>query len=228
MGIIESILDNLSFLYEILPTLLDGLQITIISSVASFFLGLLVGSIVAVLRVEKVKLLSPFLTAYVEIVRGTPLLVQLLFLFYGIPIVFGLQMPPLELGIFSIGLCTGAYQSEIIRTGIQSISKGQIEASQALGMTKWRTMQFIILPQALRIVVPALINEYITVTKDTSVLMVVSIPELTRRGSWIVYRTFKPFQVFGLVGAMYFALAYASSRLSKYIEKKYQIKGLIR
>ena len=140
MGIIESILDTLSFFYECLPTLLDGLQITIISSVASFFLGLLVGSIVAVLRVERIKFLNPFLTAYVEIVRGTPLLVQLLFLFYGIPIVFGLQMPPLAVGIFSIGLCTGAYQSEIIRTGIQSISKGQIEASQALGMTRWKTM----------------------------------------------------------------------------------------
>ena len=222
------ILDTLSFFSECLPLLLEGLKITIITSVASFFIGLIIGSIVAIIRVQKISYIAPLLSAYVEIIRGTPLLVQLLFLFYGIPIITGIQTDPMVVGILSVGVCTGAYQSEIIRSGIQSISKGQIEASLSLGMTNWATMRFIILPQALRIVIPTLINEFITVTKDTSQLMVVSIPELTRRGSWIVYRTFKPFQVFGLVGAMYFGIAYIASRVSKYLEQKYQIRGLIR
>jgi len=228
MEIIEAILDTLYFFYDCLPILVEGLEITLITSVASFGLGLLIGSVIALLRVAKIRFLHYILTAYVEIIRGTPLLVQLLFIFYGIPIVFGIKMPSLVVGIVSIGICTGAYQSEMIRSGIQSIPEGQIEASQALGMTKWQTMQFIVLPQALRMVIPTLINEFIMVTKDTSQLMVIAIPELTRRASWIVYRTFKPFQVFGIVGALYFVMAYIASRLSKYIEKKYRIRGLIR
>lgn len=228
MEIIETILNTLYFFYDCLPILAEGLKITLITSVSSFALGLLIGSAVALLRVAKIKFLHYLLTAYVEVIRGTPLLVQLLFIFYGIPIVFGIKMPSLIVGIVAIGICTGAYQSEMIRSGIQSIPEGQIEASQALGMTKWQTMQFIVLPQALRMVIPTLINEFIMVTKDTSQLMVIAIPELTRRGSWIVYRTFKPFQVFGLVGAMYFVIAYVASRLSKYIENKYRIRGLIR
>ena len=223
----KAIIDTLYFFYTCLPILVEGLKITVVASVLSFALGLLIGCAVALLSVTKIRFLQPILTAYVEVIRGTPLLVQLLFLFYGVPIVLGVKMPPLIVGIVAIGICTGAYQSEIIRAGIQSISKGQIEASLALGMTHWQTMRYIVLPQALRMVIPALINEFITVTKDTSQLMVIAVPELTRRGAWIVYRTFKPFHVFGLVGALYFLIAYAASKASKYIENRYRIRGLI-
>ncbi len=220
-------LEILYFIYSILPYLLQGLIVTLEIGFLSFFLGFIIGIIVGICRVSSNKVLRTISTVYVEVIRGTPLLVQILFAYFGLPFI-GIKLSPLLTGILVIGINSGAYQAEIIRAGIQSIPSGQLEAAKALGMTYYQIMRYVILPQALRNIIPALVNELVTLIKDSSLVSIIGEPELTRRGEYIISRTFRPFEVFFTVALLYLILCYTTSKISKVIEKYVRIPGYVR
>ena len=220
-------LEIINFIFSIIPYLLEGLVLTLEIGFLSFALGFIIGIITGICRVSNNKFLKFVSTVYVEVIRGTPLLVQILFTYFGLPFI-GIKLPPLLTGILVIGINSGAYQAEIVRAGIQSIPSGQLEAAKALGMNYFQIMRYVILPQALRNIIPALVNELVTLIKDSSLVSVIGEPELTRRGEYIVSRTFRPFEVFSTVAILYLIVCFLTSKISRLIEKKVRIPGYIK
>ncbi len=158
-------------------------------------------------------------TTYVEIIRGTPLLVQILIVYFGLPAI-GINLQPEPAGIIALSICSGAYIAEIVRAGIESVPKGQMEAARSLGMSYLQAMRYVILPQAFRNVLPALGNEFIALLKDSSLLSVISIVELTRVGRQIVNTTFNAWTPFLGVALFYLLMTIPLSRLVSYSQKK--------
>lgn len=180
------------------------------------FLGVVVGT----LRSYKIHwLLNLFLSSYIEIFRGTPLLIQLFFIYYGLPQV-GISMSSHEAAILGLSLNFGAYMSEIVRAGIQGVDKGQAEAAKSLGMNNLQILVYIIYPQALKLSLPSLTNTYAAILKDSSLVSVLSITELTRAGQLIYVRTYEPFEIYLTLGIFYFVMTYSVSLISKKIEKR--------
>jgi len=163
---------------------------------------------------------------YVDCIRGTPLLVQILLMYIGLPnllyVLTGTQMPinVYVAGIVACGLNSGAYVAEIVRSGIQSIDRGQTEAARSLGMTQGQTMRYIILPQAIKRVIPPLGNEFIAMLKDTSLLSVIGVEELTRKGQLFIAVTYAPFPVYLGILLLYLALTLSISQLVAYAERR--------
>lgn len=188
-----------------LPILLDGAVMTVEVSVISLLLGMLVGTVLGLMRVSKSKTLSGISYGYVWIIRGTPLLVQLYLLYFGLPQV-GIRLEPQVAGILGMGLNTGAYISEVVRAGIMAVDKGQMEAGLSLGMTPWLVMRRIIAPQAARVSVPPLVNQFIITLKNSSLVSLLTITELMRRGEEIIHTTFHSFEVYTVVGVIYLML----------------------
>jgi polar amino acid transport system permease protein len=191
-----------------------------------FILGFILGITLAILRLSNDKILSLISSSYIDLIRGTPLLVQILIIYFGLPSL-GIYFDPITAGILAIGLNSGAYQAEIIRSGIKSIPKENIESAQSLGLTEFKIYKFIILPLAIRNVIPALTNELITLIKDSSLVSVIGVAELTRRGEYIIAWTFRPFEVYLLVAMIYFVICYFLSKLSFKLEKKLAIPGFL-
>jgi polar amino acid transport system permease protein len=184
---------------------LDGAVMTVEVSVISLLLGMLVGTVLGLMRVSKSKTLSGISYGYVWIIRGTPLLVQLYLLYFGLPQV-GIRLEPQVAGILGMGLNTGAYISEVVRAGIMAVDKGQMEAGLSLGMTPWLVMRRIIAPQAARVSVPPLVNQFIITLKNSSLVSLLTITELMRRGEEIIHTTFHSFEVYTVVGVIYLML----------------------
>jgi len=157
--------------------------------------------------------------AYIELIRGTPLLVQIFIVYFGLP-ALGMNLDPFIAGMIAMGINSGAYVGEIVRGGIESIAKGQMEAARSLGLTYWQAMRYIILPQAIVRILPALGNEFIALLKDSSLVSTIAIAELTRTGQIIITRTFKSFEIWSGVALFYFVMTYAISRIVKYSEKR--------
>ncbi|RXJ90449.1 amino acid ABC transporter permease [Arcobacter sp. CECT 8983] len=209
----SAVFDNLGFL-------LEASWLTIYLSFVSFLIALFIGAVVGTLRSYKLHwLLNLILSSYIEIFRGTPLLIQLFFIYYGLPQV-GIAMSSHEAAIIGLSLNFGAYMSEIVRGGIQGIDKGQAEAAISLGMNKIQILIYIIYPQALKLSLPALTNTYAAILKDSSLVSVLSITELTRAGQLIYVRTYEPFEIYLTLGVFYFVMTYSISLISRKIEKK--------
>jgi len=210
------------FQFEVLqqawPLLAAGLKVTLGLSAAAFALALAVGIAVGVLRSES-PLFKAVLTPYVEVFRGTPLLIQLFFIYYGLPSV-GVTLSSTTAGILGLGLNGGAYISEIIRGALFSVDRGQKEAATALGHSRLQTLRHVVLPQAIRVATPPLVNAFSALLKDSSLVSVLAITELTRASQLIYTRTFRAFEVYLAVGLLYFALIYAVSRLSSRLEQQ--------
>ena len=210
------------FQFEVLqqawPLLAAGLKVTLGLSAAAFALALAVGIAVGVLRSES-PLFKAVLTPYVEVFRGTPLLIQLFFIYYGLPSV-GVTLSSTTAGILGLGLNGGAYISEIIRGALFSVDRGQKEAATALGHSRLQTLRYVVLPQAIRVATPPLVNAFSALLKDSSLVSVLAITELTRASQLIYTRTFRAFEVYLAVGLLYFALIYAVSRLSSRLEQQ--------
>ncbi|MGB9759330.1 MAG: amino acid ABC transporter permease [Thermoproteota archaeon] len=215
---------DLGFLTSIFPYLIQGLVFTLELSVLGFVLGFFLGVTLAVLRLSNDKLLSSISSLYIDLIRGTPLLVQILIIYFGLPSL-GLYFDPITAGVLAIGLNSGAYQAEIIRSGIKSIPKENIESAQSLGLTDFKIYKFVVLPLAIRNVIPALTNELVTLVKDSSLVSVIGVAELTRRGEYIIAWTFRPFEVYLLVAMIYFVICYFLSKLSSKLEKKLAVPG---
>ncbi|MFZ5925638.1 MAG: amino acid ABC transporter permease, partial [Bacillota bacterium] len=168
----------------------------------SISLGIVIGTFVGIARISKAKVISYLAAAYVDFLRGTPLLVQIFIVYMGLPQILGFPIPPYVAAISAMSVNSGAYVAEIVRAGIQSIHRGQMEAARSLGMTYVQAMRYIILPQAFRRIVPPLGNEFIALLKDSSLVSVIAMEELVRKGQIVIGRTFRPFEIWMMVALM--------------------------
>jgi polar amino acid transport system permease protein len=219
-------MSEINFIREILlPPLLEGTVVTLKLIVASIPLGLILGILIAVGRVYGNRLISSFCTIYTLFFRGTPLLVQLFILYYGLPSI-GIFFSPLIAAVLGFIFCSGAYHSEYVRGAIQSIKSGQMMAAEALGMNKFKAILFIILPQALRRAIPGCSNEIIYLVKYSSLAYMVTCIELTGAGKIIASRYFEYTEVFMVVGAIYLLMVSVVTKALNRLEKKLEIPGL--
>lgn len=197
-----------------------GLRMTIVLTVVSIAVALLLGIVFGLFRVSRAPWLRAIGMVYVDIFRGTPLLVQAFFIYFGIPAALGFQMSAFTAGVITLSLNAGAYMTEIVRGGIQSVDKGQMEASRSLGIGYLPTMRRVILPQAVRTMIPSYINQFVITLKDTSILSVIGIAELTQTGRIIIARNFQSFNMWLIIGVIYFIVIMTLTKLSDIAEKK--------
>lgn len=181
-------------LIENIPFLLQGAYYTLLITLVSMFFGSLIGIIVAIARLKGNKVIQAIARGYVSIIRGTPTLVQIIIIYYGL-VDFGIRLDPLPAAFIALSVNNGAYLSESIRGALQSIPKGQMEAAYATGMTPWQAMRRIILPQAIRIAIPPVGNTFIGMLKETSLVSVISVTELLRSAQLLIaqYYSYMPF-----------------------------------
>jgi len=211
---------------KVLPFLLKGAVLTVQITAISVFFGILIGLIMGLGKISKNKLLKIPATIYVDFIRGTPLFVQILMFYFGIPnlvqTIFqtNFRIQPMVAAVIVCSINSGAYVAEIFRAGIQSIEKGQMEAARSLGMTHNQAMRYIILPQALRRVIPPLGNEFIILLKDTSILAVIGVEELTRKGQLYVAATFDSFRTYAVVALVYLIMTFTISRFVNWSERR--------
>ena len=201
------------------PILKAGFQYTIPLTLISFALGTFIAELVALLRITKVKRLDLICRFYVWVIRGTPLLVQLFVVFFGLPRV-GIIIKPIPAGILVFSLSVGAYSSEIFRAAIQSIPKGQWEASSSLGMSYIQTLRRIILPQAVKIAIPPLFNSFIALVKDTSLASTITVTEMFLVTQRITARTYEPLIMYLEVGCIYLVFCTVLNWIQTYTESK--------
>ena len=204
-----------------------GVPVTLLISLVAVTGGLVIGLFVAIAKRSKFKVLRALATIYVDVLRGTPLLVQVLILAYGVPQlireIFDVQFNwehMIIVGFIACGINSSAYMAEIIRSGLQAIDIGQTEAARSLGLNSRQTMRYIIVPQAFKIIVPALGNEFVTLIKETSILSVAGIVEITRRGTLWASQSFTSFQAYIGVAIVYLIMTLTLSRLVAYIERR--------
>lgn len=206
------------------PYLIDGLQTTLYIFVVAIILGFIIGLIVALFRLSPFKILNFIALIFVNAIRGTPFIVQLFFIYFGLNTLEFISLDRVPAGIITVAINAGAYFSEIIRAGIQSIDKGQTEAARSLGFTGGQNMRFIVLPQAFRRMLPAITNQAIISLKDTSLLSIIGIADIMQRGQVQASATFDPLNVWLIVGVIYFVIIYLLSLLASYAERRFDIK----
>lgn len=165
------------------------------------------------------KIIEIILAIYVEIFRGTPLLVQLFFVYYGMPSL-GFKIPPIAAAVITMGLNSGSYLSENVRASIMAVDKGQYEAAHMLGYNSFQTNIHIILPQAMRIAIPSFMNGFSSIIKETSIVSVLPVIELTKLGNQVYARTYHPFEIYILLGVIYFVLTFSLTFLAKWLERR--------
>ncbi len=202
------------------------LYISIIGTVVGFIIGLLVGVVRTIPMPEKgikrtfLKIINAVLSIYIEVFRGTPMIVQAVVIYYGSAQAFGIDLDRLTAALFIVSINTGAYMSEIVRGGIISIDKGQYEAAEAIGMRHFQTMFNIILPQAIRNILPMIGNEFVINIKDTSVLNVISVTELFFQAKTVAGNNFRIFESYLIVCVIYLTMTFTVTRILRYIERK--------
>ena len=207
------------FMAEWGPFILGGVPITILVSVLSIFFATIFAVVGALGRLSSISPIFATASLYVSMVRGTPLIVQIIFVYGALP-QFGIVLPPLAAGVFALSFNYGAYMTEIFRAGIQAIPRGQIEAAAALGMTDRLTMRRIILPQATRIVIPAIGNEFIAMIKDSALVSYVTIQETFWRASTTGSRSFRMFETLLIAALIYWVLTMIFSVAQERLERR--------
>ena len=206
--------------------LLRALGQTLLLTLLSLIFAMIVGMIFGLMNVGSNRLLNFIGTVYVDAVRGVPLIVLAYFIYFGVPAgikMIGIQdfrLSALQAGTIALSMNCGAYMAEIIRAGIESVDKGQMEASRSLGLTYAKSMRLVVLPQAIRTMIPSIINQFIITLKDTSILSVIGFPELTNMGKTISGNTFKSLQTWAIVGIMYMVVIVTLSKIAKRIERR--------
>ena len=214
-------LDNFNFriIFEYLPVFLDGLKYTFLISLIALFLALITGIIACACRISTIRIIKYPIIAYIEIIRSTPLLVQIYFLYFGLP-TLGIRVPEIQTGIIALMLNSGAYIAEIIRAGINSVDQGQVEAGLSSGLNYVQRMRFIILPQALGVTVPPLLGQAIVLVKDTALLSLISVMELTRSGQIMTSERFMPSEAFLTVAFFYMCIYFCLKALADWSQRK--------
>ena len=213
-----------SLIWDTIPILLQGAVITIQITVMAVGCGFFIGMIAALANLSRFKIVRLLVKCYVELFRGTPLLVQIFMIYFALPMVIGQSINPYVAAVTACSINSGAYVSEIFRAGIQSIDKGQMEAGRSLGLTWAQTMRYIVMPQAFKAIIPPLGNEFIAMMKDTSLVSVIGFEELTRRGQLIIARTYGSFEIWTAVAIIYLIMTLSISQLVAFLERRYNIK----
>ena len=212
---------NFRVIAETLPDFWNGFVSTLSISLAAFAGALAIGVVACAMSIQPSRFIRVPAVAYVDVIRATPLLAQLYFLYFGLPN-FGLMMPEIMVGIIALSLNSGAYVSEIIRSGIISIPAGQIEASASSGMNYWQQMRLIILPQALRPMVSPLIGQGIVLVKDSSLLSLISVLELTRAGQTLSNDRFMPFEGLATTAVGYLIIYFGLKLMAAAWSRRYR------
>lgn len=204
-------------LKDALPLMLKGAAWTLLLAVASVFFGAIIGTLVAITRLAKVPGLSQLASLYVSCMRGTPLLVQLFVIYFGLPSI-GIQFDPITAGILGLSLNVGAYLSETIRGAINGVAHGQRYAALSLGLTQSQALRYVIGPQALRLAVPSLSNSLISLIKDTSLVSVIAVGELMLATKEVIATTFQPFPLYLAAAAIYWGMSASFETLQRKLE----------
>lgn len=202
-----------------LPLMLKGALWTLVLAVASVVLGALVGAGVAGVRLAKIPLLAPAAALYVSCFRGTPLLVQLFVIYFGLPSV-GIQFEPITAGILGLSLNVGAYLSETLRGAVNGVERGQWDAARSLGLKPAQVLRYVVGPQALRLAVPSLSNSLISLIKDTSLVSVIAVSELMLATKEVIATTFQPFPLYLAAAAIYWAMSASFEGLQTRLERR--------
>ena len=206
--------------------LLKALGQTLLLTLLSLVFAMVIGMIFGLMNVGHNRVLNCIGTVYVDAVRGVPLIVLAYFIYFGVPagiqgIGFnGFRLNALQAGTIALSMNCGAYMAEIIRAGIQSVDRGQMEAGRSLGLSYGASMWLVVIPQAIRTMIPSIINQFIITLKDTSILSVIGFPELTNVGKTIMGNTFKNLQTWAIVGVMYMVVIITLSKVSKKLERR--------
>jgi His/Glu/Gln/Arg/opine family amino acid ABC transporter permease subunit len=211
---------DLGVLWNNLDYLLTGAIVTVRLSVVGLALAVMLGSVSGVVRLYAAQPFRAAAAVYVETFRGTPVLVQIFFVFFGLPLVLDFKVSAFVAVVVALSLNSGAYFSEIMRGGLQSIAADQWLGGRALGLGEWQVLRHIIIPQAIRRMIPPAIGQFTILVKDTSVASVVGLFELTKAGQHVVERTFASFEIFALVGVIYFIVCFLGSNLSRSLERR--------
>lgn len=204
---------------EFLPILMSGVALTIIVTIGSLLLSTVLGLVWALMRVSGIGVLTGLSAGLINVIRGIPIIVLLFYLYFVMP-EFGVTLSALQAAILGLGIAYSAYQAENFRAGIEAIDKGQIEAAQAIGMSWWQTMRRVVLPQAVKIVLPPYGNVMIMMLKDSSQASTITVAELALQGKLIASSTFKNTSVFTLVALMYLAMSIPLILLVRHFEKR--------
>ncbi len=213
---------KIEIIQQAMPFLLQGALVTIKLTTAAVIIGIILGTILGLARVARNNFISGLAKIYIEFFRGTPLLIQLFLLYFGLPNL-GIELEAYSAAIIGLGLNSGAYVGEIVRSGINAINKGQMEAARSLGMSYFQAMKYIILPQAIKQVIPPLGNEFIALLKDSSLVSVIAVKDLTRQGRLIISRNYESFLIFTAVAVLYFIMTFIMTRLVNYVERRVSI-----
>ena len=200
---------------------------TLLLALCGLFFACILGLIFGLLSVLKSRVCNIISTIFVDVIRGVPMIVLAYFIFFGIPYLLntiigigGITLSALQAGTIALALNCGAYMAEIIRAGIQSVDKGQMEAARSLGLPYWKAMRKVVLPQAIRTMIPSIINQFIITLKDTSILSIIGFPELVNTAKNVVANTFNAFAVWGIVAVMYLIVITILSRVAKLLERR--------
>ncbi|KDR94386.1 amino acid ABC transporter membrane protein, PAAT family (TC 3.A.1.3.-) [Peptoclostridium litorale DSM 5388] len=210
---------DFSFVKDYQMFFVNGAKITVFLAAFTVIFGVALGIVLALMRLSSKKILNVIAGAYIEFLRGTPLLVQLYIVYYGLPVI-GIDLPDFLAGVIALSMNSGAYVAEIIRAGIQAVDKGQTEASRSLGFTYGMTMRYIIIPQAFRNILPALGNEFIVVIKESAIVSIIGIHDLMYNADTIRGNIYRPFEPLLIVALIYFAMTFTLSKLLGVVERR--------
>lgn len=214
---------DFSLITQSLPLLLHGALLTLEITALSVGFGLLIGLVLGLAQLSKTPLLRWPAKIYVDFIRGTPLLIQIFIIYFALPAVLGTRIDPFVAAVTACSLNSGAYIAEIFRGGIQSISIGQLRAGLSLGMTHAQTMRYVILPQAVKRIIPPLGNEFIAMLKDSSLVSVIGFEELTRSGQLVIAETYGTLEIWTCVAILYLIMTLSITRIVAYFEKRLRL-----
>jgi len=214
-----------SVVIDSIPLLIGGAKVSIILTIGGLFFGFIIGAVTGMMKLSRNVLVRKMAGIYIESIRGTPMLVQAMFLYFGVPMALGIRIPAMMAGIIVIAINSGAYIAEIVRGAVQSINTGQAEAGRSIGLTRFQTMRYVVWPQAFRRMIPPLGNQFIISLKDTSLLMIIGVGELLRTGDEIVAVNFRSFEVYLACGLVYLAMTMSIAKALKIVEKRMHIQG---
>ena len=209
---------SFGFLLRYTNLFVVGVEVTLAYTAATVALGLLLGLVIGMGRLSRSPLVNVPLVGLIEVFRCTPLLVQIVWFYYALPVLLGVQIPAVVAATLVLSLYTAAFYAEIFRGGIVSIERGQWDAARALGLRPWRVMRQVVLPQAVRRMVPPFLNQSIIQLKNTSLVSTIAVPDLLYQGTLITGDTYRPLEVYTAVAVIYFALLFPMTRLVQWYE----------
>jgi len=211
---------DFTFLWHYRGLILWGLVVTVAYTIGSIVLGMIIGLATGLLRLSRNKILTLPLIAYVEVFRCTPLLVQIIWFYYALPVVLGIDIPATVAATLVLSLYTGAFYAEIVRGGVESIERGQWDAARAIGLRHIQALRLVILPQAFRRMIPPFMNQSIIQLKNTSLVSTIAVADLLYEGQMITAATYRPLEVYTAVAVLYFAVLFPLTLAAQYVERR--------